>query len=203
MENYHITRYKAVSIDGREAARADATCSASGLLYPLEHGVLMRRPMLSWEWRIDDDLEIPDHRSRAGDDFAARVYVIFEFQPERASPWERLRHRALRAIFGVELPGRALNYVWSLREEPGEVWDNPFTEHAKMISRGAGPRAKWRSEEVDVAADYRRVFGEAPSRAIALALMTDTDNSCQEAVAYFANVALRAHPRSVPGRSLR
>ncbi len=45
----------------------------------------------------------------------------------------------------------------------------------------------WRQEAAYVLTDYRAHFGEPP-RLQAVALMTDSDNSCQEARAYFANV---------------
>ncbi len=181
------TRYTPLTVDERDAVRAESRCSASALVSPLEALDLEKTPLLRWEWKVEHGLDIDDQRVKAGDDFAARVYVIFEFEPERASRWERLRRRAARAVFGVELPGNALNYVWSSREPANAAWDNPYTGRSKMISRGDGPFGAWRQEEVDVLADYRAYFGEPP-RLQAVALMTDSDDSCQEASAYFANV---------------
>jgi len=181
------TRYMPNSIDDREGVRAESRCAASALVYPLDDIDLAQTPLLGWEWRVERALEIADHRVKAGDDFAARVYVIFEFEPKHASRWERIRRRAARSVFGIELPGNALNYVWSSRERAGATWDNPYTERSKMISRGNGPLGAWRSEAVDVLADYRRLFGEPPGLK-AVALMTDSDDSCQEATAYYANL---------------
>ncbi len=181
------TQYTPIRVDERDAVRAESRCAASALVSQLDGIELDRTPVLRWEWKIERGLEIGHHRVKAGDDFAGRVYVLFEFEPERSSTWERLRRRAARAVFGVDLPGNALNYVWSSREPAGAAWDNPFTERSKMISRGDGPLETWREEEVDVLADYRAYFGEPP-RLQAVALMTDSDNSCQEARAYFANV---------------
>ncbi len=181
------TRYTPLTVDERDAVRAESHCAASALVFRIAEIDLDQTPVLLWEWKIERGLEVDDHRVKAGDDFAARVYVIFEFEPERASRWERLRRRAARAVFGVELPGNALNYVWSSREPANAAWDNPYTGRSKMISRGDGPFGAWRQEEVDVLADYRAYFGEPP-RLQAVALMTDSDDSCQEASAYFANV---------------
>jgi hypothetical protein len=179
------TVYTPLAIDGREAIRAESRCSASALIYPLEGIDLAKMRWLAWEWKVESAVQVSDHRVKAGDDFAARVYLVFEFEPEVASAWERLRRRALGAVFGFELPGNALNYVWSAREPTGAAWDSPFTQASKLISRGNA--RGWRREEVNVLEDYRRSFGAPPPSVVALALMSDSDNSCQAAKAYFAN----------------
>jgi hypothetical protein len=43
---------------------------------------------------------------------------------------------------------------------------------------------------VDPRSDYRRLFGSEPPDAIAIALMTDSDDTCADAVAWFADFAL-------------
>jgi hypothetical protein len=55
-----------------------------------------------------------------------------------------------------------------------------------MVSLGAGPLGVWRSEEVDVLADYRARFGAPVPPVVAVAVMSDSDNSCQAAEAYLA-----------------
>ena len=188
------TRYTPVSIDEREAVRAESRCSASALVHRLAKTDLEQTPLLQWEWKVERGFEIRDHRVKAGDDFVARVYVLFEFEPRGASTWERLRRRAASAVFGVELPGNAINYVWTSREPAGATWENPYTERSKMISRGDGPLGVWRREQVDVLADHRALLGDPP-RVVAVALMSDSDGSCQEATAYFANFRFTSHSR--------
>lgn len=180
------TLYRPISIEGRLAIHAESHCSASALLYRLEKIDLHRTPLLRWEWKVEQGLDIVDHRVKAGDDFAARVYVLFEIEPERLSAWERVRRRLASALFRVDLPGSAINYVWSSREPAGARWRNPYTAWSLMISLGAGPLGSWRSEEVDVLADYQAMFS-SPPRVLALALMSDSDDSCQQASATLAH----------------
>jgi hypothetical protein len=194
------TVYTSVELDGREAVRAESRCSASALLLRLEALDLERTPRLRWEWRVERDLAVANHRIKEGDDFAARVYVLFEFRAEGASVWERLRRRAASVMFGSELPGNAINYVWSSRERAGSAWDNPFTAHSKMISLGAGPLGVWRSEEVDVLADYRAHFGDPVPPVVAVAVMSDSDNSCQAAEAHLARFRFGAGTECGPKR---
>jgi hypothetical protein len=98
-----------------------------------------------------------------------------------------MRRAVAAKLYGRDLPGRALNYVWTAHQPAGARWDNPFAEAAKMISLGRGPLPEWKEERVDLVADYESSFGTPPPAATALAVMTDADNSCQRAAAAFAD----------------
>jgi hypothetical protein len=45
-------------------------------------------------------------------------------------------------------------------------------------------------EKRNVLEDYRRVFGLDPPKAGAIAIMTDTDNTGEEAVAYYGPIRI-------------
>ncbi len=181
------THYERVQDAGLEVLRAHSECAASGLLIPLEGIDLAQTPRLRWRWKVSLPLEArANEREKAGDDFAARVYVAFAFEPERASLLERARHRVAASLYGEEMPGVALNYVWSRREPAGSHWDNPFIASSLMISLGPGAPGAWRDADVDVLADYRRLLGGEPPQALFVALMTDSDNSCSRTQASYA-----------------
>jgi len=190
------SRYEPMEVDGVRAVRAESECSASALLLRLEDVDLRRTPLLRWRWRVERPLDLTDERHKGGDDFAARVYVMFRFEPARASWLERARRRVAEALYGREIPGNAINYVWSSREPAGAVWDNPYTASSKMVSLGAGALPEWRSEEVDVWSDYRRLFGADPPAIVGVALMSDSDDSCGRAEAWLAE--LRFATRGTP-----
>ena len=180
------TGYSPVTVEGQPALRAESECGASALIVAVDASTLERTPILRWRWKVEKPLDIADERSRAGDDFAARVYLLFRFEPEGASWFERSRRALGETLYGQELPGNALNYVWSSRVERGAAWPNPFSEHARMVSLGPGEPGHWREEEVDVAADYRRQFESDPPELLGLAIMTDSDNTCGSAAALYA-----------------
>jgi hypothetical protein len=188
------TRYTTASEDGRGVLRAESECSASGLLHPLRSVDLAKTPLLRWRWRLDEGLAAADERSKDGDDFAARVYVTFAFEPERASLLERAARRLGAAVYGEDMPGSSLTYVWSSGEPVGARWPNPFTASARMIVAASGASSEWRSAEVDLLADYQRSFGHPAPAPFFLALMTDTDNRCLRARASYAD--FRFAPRS-------
>ncbi len=180
------TRYSLEFFEGSEVARAESNCGASGLVLPLDAIHIEQTPLLSWRWRVDRGLDLLDEQTKAQDDFAARVYIMFELDPDRASTLQKLRHRLAKLIYGETIPGSALNFVWTSRLPVGTVWDNPFVASAKMIALAQGASAGWRTETVDVAARYRELFDAPIPPLLGLAIMSDSDNSCQSTQARFA-----------------
>ncbi len=186
------TRYSVGVEDGESVLHAESECSASALLYPLRDVALETTPLLRWRWRVEEGLAPADERSKAGDDFAARVYVTFAFEPERASLFERAGRALAGAVYGEAMPGSALSYVWSSREPRGARWPNPFVASSQMIVATSGAATGWVDVEVDLLADYERAFSHAAPAAVFVALMTDTDNRCVSARASYAGLRLAA-----------
>jgi hypothetical protein len=65
-----------------------------------------------------------------------------------------------------------------------------------MIAVESGPEkaGAWQTETRNIYEDYRRSFGEAPPRVGAVAIMTDTDNTGEDALAWYG--AIRILPAS-------
>ncbi len=181
------TRYTLESFEGMEVAKAESNCGASGLVLRLDAIRIDQTPVLSWRWRVDRGLDLLQEQTKAEDDFAARVYIMFEFDKSRASTFQRLRHRLAKLIYGEEIPGSALNFVWTSRLPAGTVWDNPFESSAKMIALAQGANQGWRTETVDVVARYRELFRSPVPPPLGLAVMSDSDNSCRRTEARFAD----------------
>lgn len=163
------TRYTLQSADGKAALRADSRAAASGLYREIKVD-LGKTPILHWTWKIDHVLPGADERTRAGDDYPARVYVVFSQ--------------------GLFWRTRAINYVWSNRQPLGSSWPNAFVGNARMVAveSGSSRAGTWVSERRDVRADYRRLFGADPGGADAVAIMTDTDNTGTTATAWYGDL---------------
>lgn len=199
--------------EGRPAYRATSECGASALTVALPADLdAARWPRLAWRWRVERGLDVPDEKSKAGDDFAARVYVMFPFDPERASTFERLQRGLGRRLFGVEMPGLTLNYVWTSRVPVGEAWTSPYHADAVLAAvessrrtrdtPASGPDSGWRETIVDWAADAQRRFAAPPrSQPYALGIMVDADGTCESAVAWFADFRLLG-PQIAPVTSM-
>lgn len=165
-----VTRYALANKNGRTVLRADSKAAASGL-YREVSVELGETPILNWTWQVGGVVAGADERTRAGDDYAARVYVIFSGG----------------LIFWRT---RAINYVWSNKQPTGAHWPNAYTGNAHMIAveSGSDRVGEWVEERRDVRADYRRVFGEEPGRVDAVAIMTDTDNTGAMATAWYGDI---------------
>lgn len=183
------TAYAAVETDdGGAAWRADARCSASGRAVRLPETIdLEATPVLRWRWRVERLPDGPDERTREGDDFAARVSVLFPFEPDRASWVERLRHRVGSRRAGRALPGSALYFVWTARVAAGSGWKSPYGDEVHLFALERGEATGWREAAVDVRQKYLDAFGRNPPRPVAVGLMSDSDNHCGHARAWFAD----------------
>lgn len=59
-----------------------------------------------------------------------------------------------------------------------------------MLESGPGQCGRWLHYERDLAADFRRAFGEEPGRLVGMGLMTDADNTASSAAGLYGEVRL-------------
>ncbi len=170
-----LTSYQLVAEGGRAVLMAQARGAASGLVKKIAFDPAEYR-YLRWSWKIAGTLAQGDERTKRGDDYAARIYVIF---PGRFF-WQ----------------ARALNYIWANKLPVNEFVPNASPANAMLLAVRSGPAeaGKWHEEKRDIFADYRRVFGEDPPRAGGIAIMTDTDNTGAEATAWYGDITLSTDP---------
>lgn len=187
------TQYALVRVNGTVVVRARSTASASGLI-TRQRVDLRDTPVLEWRWKVEDVLDGGDARTKDGDDFAARVFVTFDY--DDLGFGARIKRRALKALGYDDVPSRALVYVWANRIKPGTVLSSPYTDWVKTMALQSGPEhaGQWRREVRNVRADYRAAFGEEPPPVNGVALMTDTDDTGEAATAYYGDVRFRDAP---------
>ncbi|MCM2305411.1 MAG: DUF3047 domain-containing protein [Elusimicrobia bacterium] len=173
------------------AVHAVAARSASGLIFR-HQGPVAAAPVLRWRWKVAGTLAKGDERRKDGDDYAARVYITFKYEPSRAGLATRLKYGAVKALRGEYPPHNAIAYIWANKLAAGESAPSPYTDRVMMVAVRSGDSAagEWRSEERDVLEDYRRLFGEDPPPYAGIALMTDADNTGGRAEAWYADVTL-------------
>ncbi|WP_336367901.1 DUF3047 domain-containing protein [Marinobacter sp. C2H3] len=185
------TRYALVTEGDQQVVRAEANGGASGLIarLSLAPGDTLT---LSWRWKVSNVFEKGDARTKSGDDYPARVYVAFEFEPDKAGFFERAKRKAAEVLFGETLPGKALNYVWANTLPKGTFVPNAYTEDTMMVAveSGGDQAGQWRTESRDLVADYRKAFGEAPPNIVGVAIMTDSDNTGETATAWYGDLSL-------------
>jgi hypothetical protein len=185
------TRYTLVREGDDYVVKAEAEASASGLIRRVDVDA-KAYPVLRWRWKVENLLSKADVTRKQGDDYPARVYVAFAYDPKRVGIGQRIKYEAARLIYGEYPPHAGLNYIWEGKAAVGSVVPNPFTERVRMIvvESGAAHLGQWREYERNVYRDYRSAFGEEPPAIAGIAIMTDADNTGESAVAYYGPVSL-------------
>lgn len=189
------TAYQLVSDGSAVVVKATSEAAASGLTKEVKIDPSIF-PIVQWRWKVENLLVRSDVTRKSGDDYPARLYITFEYDPDKVSFGRKLKYNAGRALFG-EIPIGALNYIWDTKTPPGTVVDNAYTDFAKMIvvESGAEKVGVWVEESRNVYQDYKQAFGEDPSFINGVAIMTDTDNTKERAVAYYGDIRfVRAKP---------
>lgn len=164
------TKYSIVTIDDRQAIKAETSRSASALFR--KHKVdLNKTPYLNWSWRVDNIYDIQDALTKAGDDYPARIYVVLR---EGFFPWQT----------------KALNYVWCSKKPNKPYWENPYTSKAVMIPVQCeqDKTGHWLSERINIKEDFKRIFNLDVNEIDGVAIMSDSDNAGGAAVAYYSDI---------------
>lgn len=194
------TDYKLIDTDGRTAVKAQAEASASGLVHQLDIDP-RRYPLLSWQWKVDDLIKTADNTTKHLEDSPVRVVVSFAGDIDNLPLDDRMFFDNVRLLTKQQLPYATLMYIWENRAPRGAVLPNRHTSRIKMIVAESGREklGTWQDITRNVYDDYRRAFGEEPGRITAIAVMTDTDNTGENAQAWYGDIVFRrvAPPRAM------
>lgn len=184
------TRYTLVENGGSTVMRAESSAGASGIGYQLRADPA-RHPWLRWRWNIGNIIESADARTREGDDFPARLYVMFDFPLEKLPFVERNKLRLARALFDPDLPAATLCYVWDNKTPAGTIMSSAYTERVKVIvvESGSSRVKQWVSFERNIAEDFRAAFGDAAPAVTGIVIATDTDNTGTSATTLFGDIS--------------
>jgi hypothetical protein len=130
----------------------------------------------------------------SADDSPARIVVSFDGDHEKFDFSDRLFYDQFRLFTGQQLPYAALMYVWGSRTPKDGIVPNPYTSRIKIIvvESGRDQLGLWLSEQRNVAADFRRAFGEEPGRIISVGILTETDAGARPIEVYYGDLALHA-----------
>jgi len=169
----------------RHILKAESSNSASAIVYKDSFNVY-EHPRVKWRWKVDNVYKKGDARTKEGDDYPIRVYIMFGYDPEKAGAFERMKYSLARSIYGEYPPHSSLSYVWANKEDRGNFLSSPYTDRAKMVilQQGATNIGTWQNEEVNIIADYLQAFGVKPPARASIAIMNDSDNTGESSVSY-------------------
>ena len=164
------TLYTVGSNENGNFLKAVADNAASGLGKELKID-LNKTPFINITWKIENDLPGIKENTKKGHDFAARVFAV---KKTGATP----------------LSNRAINYVFSSNNEIGFNSPSPYTKKSidNVLSTTKNNFNEWVTVKANVKEDFKKFHDLDVNELDGLAIMSDTDNSKMEAVAYFQNI---------------
>jgi hypothetical protein len=182
------TSYEVVKDGDVTVVKAVSEASASGLTKPVVIDP-KEYPIVRWRWKVDNVLKGSDVALKEGDDFPARLYITFQYDPDKISFSKKLKFKAGQALFG-DIPIAALNYIWETKTPVGTIVENAYTDFAKMVVVESGTQkvGTWIDEERNIYEDYKKAFAEEPPMINGVAIMSDTDNTKEQATAYYGDI---------------
>ncbi len=164
------TEYTWTMEGNRTFIKAESNGTASGLYYKIEYDP-QQYPYITWQWKVDNIIAGGDSLQKSGDDYGARLYVVFP------------------SFFFWNT--KAINYIWANKLPKDQAVPNPYTANDIMISveSGSAETGKWITETRNIYEDYKRFFGKEPPKVGAIAIMTDTDNTGESVTAGYGPIA--------------
>ena len=150
--------------------KSEANNAASGLGKEIIID-LNKTPFINITWKIEQDLNGIKENSKKGHDFAARVFVI---KKTGATP----------------LSNRAINYVFSSNNDVGLNWPSPYTKKSidNVLASTKKNMNEWVTVKANVKEDFKRFHNLDVKELDGVAIMSDTDNSKMNSIAYFQNI---------------
>jgi hypothetical protein len=172
------TEYRWETVDGERviAARAQASASMYRRRLPQPHAVPQEARFDWWAQALPAGGDVGQVDAV---DAAARVMFAFGGDLQRLSARNRAQFDLARTLTGETPPYATLTYVWDVAAPVGSVVVHPRSDRMRKIVVESGLQGlrQWRSYRRPLADDYRRVFGEEPGPLLAVAVMTDGDNT--------------------------
>ena len=196
------TRFEAGQVDGQPAIKVTTASSYGTLVHDLNDAPPVR---LQWRWRLGQPLSggksAPDLTTKAGDDAALKICVMYDHPLDRVPFVERTVLRLARSVSGEPLPAATVCYVWDSGHAAGPQGANPYTRRVRYISlRGSEtPAGQWAAENRDLSQDFRTLFadelpqgaqtprGELP-RVSTVLIGADSDNTASNSLGWVADL---------------
>ncbi len=183
IENH--TSYMIESNGSESYLKAESNASASAVLYKKEFNIY-QYSRVRWRWKVENVYRNGDAKTKSGDDYSLRIYIVFKYDPEKAGFMEKLKYNAAKLIYGEYPPHSSLNYIWANREYEETIITNAYAEKAKMVllQKGDANVGKWLIHDVNIIEDYEEAFGEKPPPITSIAIMNDSDNTGEKSISY-------------------
>lgn len=185
------TAYRVARKGGATFVHARSERSASLWRHTLAAARVPVPQQLSFSWWVPRLMPEATVGDRDLDDAPARVVLAFDGDHARLSPRNHMLFDLAQTLSGERPPFATLMYVWDAKAPVGSVIINGRTDRIRKIVVDSGPSklGQWRLHRRNVTEDFRRAFGEDPGALLAVAYMTDSDNTQSASEAWYGPVA--------------
>lgn len=183
------TMYNRFDDNGIPVIKAESHASASGLIRKIRIDP-EKYPIFKWRWKVTNTYKKGDVTRKDGDDFPARIYIAFKYNPDDVGFFERAMFFAIKLFYGEYPPIAAINYIWANKAPVGTIAENPYTSRVKMIVVESGKKKLnlWMEEERNIYNDYISAFGKKPPLISGVGIMTDSDNTGESAISFYGDI---------------
>jgi hypothetical protein len=180
----------AIQTDGEISyLKAASNASASALICKKTFNVY-EYPIVKWRWKVENVYDKGNAKTKKGDDYPLRIYIIFEYNPKEARFFEKLKYKSAKLLYGEYPPHSSLNYIWANKEHTETVIISSYTNKSRIIplQSGVSNIATWQTEKINILEDYKKAFGTKPPAFASLAIMNDSDNTGESSVSYLDDI---------------
>jgi len=113
-------------------------------------------PVLKWSWMVRELPKGANERHGLTNDSAAAVYVLFK------NRWF------------IPIP-KYIKYVWSSSLPVGESFIYKLFRGVIVLESGDQKIDTWITESVNISEDYKKIYGEEPTRIVGIGILTDAN----------------------------
>ena len=149
--------------------------------------------LLKWKWKVENIIPNTDGKIKDGDDYAIRLYVMFEQDSTQISFWSKLEKQAVKLITGYEPPYKSLCYVWANSGSDSLNYFSPYTDDVMIIPKQFGKENcnQWITEQINIVEDFEKYFKQEIPTIACLAILGDTDNTESQTISYIDDIEIK------------
>ena len=160
-----------ITLDSGEPVLTLESNQSAGLFYRMIKVDLKETPFLNWSWKVNHIYNNQLENKRSGDDFPARVLIVYE-----------------EGFVGTDTTG--FSFVWASQMKKGSVWKSPVGENLLIVVNQSGETHvnQWLNEKVDLKATFKKLLKKNINSVSYIALMADSDDLKETVTAQFKNI---------------
>ena len=166
--------FRIVEDDGQRALHLKSRNEGSTISKEVKGLTLKDTPILEWRWKAVTLPKGGNSCMKATDDQAVQVYVT----------WPR---------FPAAVRSRIIGYVWDATVPVGTVCQSEKNGMVTYIvlRSGSGDLGKWLTEQRDVRADFKKLYGEEPESPGGISIASDSNDTQSAAEAFVGPILFR------------